>query len=310
MKTLVLTTALLLMPVTVWAQSNHDMHQRHDMSGMSAMGHSQMTMSAEEDKFVDAKDKNLPKDYHEIETTPEVGEPIKKYVMDDDAGAQENFGVQQAHDNGVFYKFIGDRLEQRFQQGDNVILHDFQAWIGADYNKLWLKSEGEYNTSTNDHEETSVEALYSRNVSSFWDMQAGYRHDFISEADDRDFAAFGVQGLAPYWFEVEATSYLSDEGDVSAVLEAEYDLLLSQRLILQPRFETEVAVQDVEDYNIGSGITGFGTGLRLRYEVSRKFAPYAGISWEQATFETKDMLEDDDEQTNNTAFVIGVKSWF
>ena len=113
-----------------------------------------------------------------------------------------------------------------------------------------------------------------------------------------------------YWFEVEATSYVSDEGDISAVLEAEYDLLLSQRLILQPRFETEVAVQDVEDYNIGSGITGFETGLRLRYEVSRKFAPYVGVSWEQATFETKDMLEADGEQTNNTAFVKGIKSWF
>ena len=117
-------------------------------------------------------------------------------------------------------------------------------------------------------------------------------------------------GLAPYWFEVEATSYISDEGDVSGILEAEYDLLLSQKLILQPRFETEVAVQDVEDYNIGSGITGFETGLRLRYEFSRKFAPYIGVSWEQNLGETKDMLEADGEQTNNTALVTGLKFWF
>ena len=264
----------------------------------------------EPEKFVEPKERNMPADYHNVETDPKIGKPIVKVAKDGQEGAQKNFGVQQVHDDQIFYQVIGDRIEHRSQQGDNAILYDTQAWLGNDYNKVWLKAEGEYNTSKDQHEQTSFEALYSRNISSFWDLQAGLRHDFISEADDRDFAALGVQGLAPYWFEVEATSYVSDEGDISAVLEAEYDLLLSQRLILQPRFETEVAIQDVDEYNIGSGITGFETGLRLRYEVSRKFAPYVGVSWEQATFETKDMLEADGEQTNNTAFVIGIKSWF
>ena len=257
-----------------------------------------------------AQDRNFPDHYHDITTDPQVGEPIKKVVDDEQEGAQTNFGTQQVHDDQIFYQVIGDRLEQRFQQGDNALLYDMQGWVGNDYNKLWIKAEGEYNTSTDEHEETSFETLYSRNAVSFWDIQAGIRHDFLSGADDRDFAAFGIQGLAPYWFEVEATSYISDEGDVSGILEAEYDLLLSQRLILQPRFETEVAVQDVEDYNIGSGITGFETGLRLRYEFSRKFAPYIGVSWEQNLGETKDMLEADGEQTNNTALVTGLKFWF
>ncbi len=257
-----------------------------------------------------AQDRNFPDDYHDITTDPQVGEPIKKVVDDEQEGAQTNFGTQQVHDDQIFYQVIGDRLEQRFQQGDNALLYDMQGWVGNDYNKLWIKAEGEYNTSTDEHEETSFETLYSRNAVSFWDIQAGIRHDFLSGADDRDFAAFGIQGLAPYWFEVEATSYISDEGDVSGILEAEYDLLLSQKLILQPRFETEVAVQDVEDYNIGSGITGFETGLRLRYEFSRKFAPYIGVSWEQNLGETKDMLEADGEQTNNTALVTGLKFWF
>lgn len=248
--------------------------------------------------------------HNSMDHTMHSGHQIQKIVDDGQDGAQTNFGVQMAHDDQILYRVIGDRIEHRFQQGDNALLYDTQGWIGNDYNKFWVKAEGEYNTSKNDHEETSLEALYSRNMASFWDLQAGLRHDFISEEDDRSFAAFGVQGLAPYWFEVEATSYVSDEGDISAVMEAEYDLLLSQRLILQPRFETKLAVQDVEDYNIGSGITGFETGLRLRYEVSRKFAPYVGVSWEHATFETKDMLEDDGEKTNNTAFVLGVKSWF
>ncbi len=297
-KYLLLTAAVLVFPLSARAQMDHSMHNGEAM------------MQSEPEKFVDPKDKKFPADYHDIETHPEVGKPIKKVVEDEQDGPQMNYGVQQVHDDQIFYQIMGDRLEQRFQQGDNVVLHDIQAWAGTDYNKLWLKSEGEYNTSKNENEQTSVEALFSRNVASFWDFQAGYRHDFINEADDRDFAALGFQGLAPYWFEVEATSYVSDEGDISAVLEAEYDLLLSQRLILQPRFETEVAVQDVEEYNIGSGITGFETGLRLRYEFSRKFAPYVGVSWKQATGETKNMLEADGEQTNNTAFVTGLKFWF
>ena len=282
---------------------------QNDMMDHSMHNGQIMTKSADE-KFVDPEDKNFPADYHEINTTPEVGEPIKKTVNDGQVGAQTNYGVQQVHDDQIFYQVIGDRLEQRFQEGDNILLHDVQAWVGNDYNKLWLKSEGEYNTSRGEHEETAFEALYSRNIASFWDFQAGYRHDFINEADDRDFAAIGFQGLAPYWFEVEATSYISDAGDISAILEAEYDLLLSQHLILQPRFETEVALQDVEEYNIGSGITGFETGMRLRYEFSRKFAPYVGVSWEQATGESKDMLRADGERTNNTAFVTGLKFWF
>ena len=286
MRHIILAALLVSISAPALAQMDH-----------SAMGHS-------------AQDGELPADYRDVETTPETGEPIQKYAVDTQDGAQKNFGLQLVHDNKVFYTLMGDRLEQRFQQGDNAVLFDVQAWIGGDYNKLWLKTEGEYNTSKSDWEETSVEALYSRNVTSFWDVQAGYRHDFIPESDDRDFAALGVQGLAPYWFEVEATSYVSDEGDVSAVLEAEYELLLSQRLILQPRFETEVAVQDVKEYNIGSGITGFETGLRLRYEFSRKFAPYVGVSWEQSVGETKDLLQADGEQTNNTAFVTGIKLWF
>lgn len=286
MRHIILAALLVSISAPALAQMDH-----------SAMGHS-------------AQDGELPADYRDVETTPETGEPIQKYAVDAQDGAQKNFGLQLVHDNKVFYTLMGDRLEQRFQQGDNAALFDVQAWIGGDYNKLWLKTEGEYNTSKADWEETSVEALYSRNVASFWDVQGGYRHDFIPEADDRDFAALGVQGLAPYWFEVEATSYVSDEGDVSAVLEAEYELLLSQRLILQPRFETEVAVQDVKEYNIGSGITGFETGLRLRYEFSRKFAPYVGVSWEQSVGETKDFLQADGEQTNNTAFVTGIKFWF
>ena len=245
---------LTLFPVSAFAQS-HD--HGHDM-------HNAMTQH------------QMPADYHEVETTPEIGEPIKKYVLDGNHGAHKNFGVQQTHDNGIFWQVMADRFEYRMSDGDNVGLWDASAWVGADYNKIYLETEGEYNTDEDTVEEADVELLYTRTVSSFWDMQIGYKHEFIDGLDDRDFAALGFQGLAPYWIETDATAYVSDEGDVSATVEGEYELLLSQRLVLQPRVEADFALQDVPEYNIGSGLNGFETGLRLGYEFSRKLAPYVG----------------------------------
>ncbi len=172
-----------------------------------------------------------------------------------------------------------------------------------------FKSERTYLLDEDKAEDITTELLYSRNITTFWDVQAGIRHDFRPEPT-RTFAAFGVQGLAPLWFEVEATAYVSEDGDLSASLEAEYDLLLSQRLILQPRFETSIAVQEVEEYGIGQGINDIVLGLRLRYEISRKFAPYIGISWTQKIGETADLAETEGEDTNVTSLVIGVRGWF
>jgi len=120
----------------------------------------------------------------------------------------------------------------------------------------------------------------------------------------------GIKGLAPQWFEVDANLYLSDEGDASFGLEAEYDILLTQRLILQPRLELGVAAQDVPEYGIGAGFTGVELGLRLRYEISRKFAPYIGISWESALGETANLIESGGGDPDTTSFVAGVKFWF
>ncbi len=260
----------------------------------SAMGHD---MSMEDDTITKAGDVVF---YNDISThgRDEHGQPTL------------NYGEIPMHDNELFYTFRADRFEQRFNDGDDVALWDIEAWIGRDYNKLYLESEGEYNTSDREYEEAEVQLLYSRNVHSFWDIQAGFRHDFIKGKDDRNFAALGVQGLAPYWFEVDATSFVSDEGDISAAIEAEFDLMLTQRLILQPRFETALALQDVPEYNIGSGINDIELGTRLRYEFSRKFAPYIGVEWTQAIGETKNMIEASGEDSSNTAVVAGVKFWF
>jgi copper resistance protein B len=140
-------------------------------------------------------------------------------------------------------------------------------------------------------------------------MQIGIRHDFEPDPD-RTFAAFGIQGLAPYLFEIEATAYLSEDGDLSVIFEVEYDILLSQRLILQPRFETSIAVQEVEEYGVGQGINDIELGLRLRYEIRREFAPYVGISWSRKIGETENLAQAEGEDTNVTSFVAGLKFWF
>ena len=262
-----------------------------------------------EGSYTDPEERDFPADYREVETDPEVGPPVQKHAQDAQQGAQRNFGVQFVHDNEVFAVFRADRLEYQTREGKDLMLWDVQAWVGGDYNKLWFKSEGTWLIDEEKFEEAQTELFYSRNIASFWDAQIGIRHDFKPDPD-RTFAAFGVQGLAPLWFEVEATAYVSEDGDVSAALEAEYDLLLSQRLILQPRFETSIALQEVEEYGVGQGFNDIELGLRLRYEIRREFAPYIGLSWSRKLGETADLAEAEGSDIDVISFVAGLKFWF
>ena len=178
-------------------------------------------------------------------------------------------------------KFIADQFEYRNNNGNDTLTWDMQGWYGGDYNKLWVKFEGEDETSANAGE-MELQALYSRTVAAFWDFQAGIRYDTAYGTDspgDRTFAVLGFQGLAPYWFELEPAIFLSDKGDFSARLVASYDLLFTQRLILQPRGEINISASEVRQYDIGSGLNDIQLDLRLRYEIRRKFAPYVGIAW-------------------------------
>lgn len=253
-------------------------------------------------------EQRFPSDYHDLNIQSGVGNGIQKYAHDAQPGAQKNFGRQPVHDNEIFYTFQGDRLEYQTKEGNDVLLWDVQTWVGTDYDKLYLESEGTWLNDEDDFEEIEVELLYSRNIATFWDLQAGIRHDFEPHPT-RTFAALGFQGMAPYWFEVDTTAYVSEDGDVSAALEIEYDLLLNQRLIFQPRFETSIAVQEVEEYGVGQGINSIELGARLRYEIRREFAPYIGISWHRKIGETENLAEKEGENTNVTSFVIGIKVW-
>ncbi len=200
-----------------------------------------------------------------------------------------------------------DRLEGVWpEEGDESLLWDAQGWWGGDLSKLWWKSEGDIEDG--DVGDAELQLLYSRAITAFFDVQAGVRQDL--EPDSRTYAVLGLQGLAPYWFELDAAAFVSEEGDVSARLEAEYDLLLTQRLVLQPRAETEVAFEDDPERGLGSGFTGVDLGLRLRYEIRRELAPYIGVEWSRALGETADLVRAAGGEDETTALVAGVRIWF
>lgn len=200
-----------------------------------------------------------------------------------------------------------DRLEYRVQSGPDQRVWDAQAWVGGDLNKLWFKTEGE-NEVGGRTEQAEVQALYARRISPFWHLQAGMRHDRRSGMS-RNSAALGVQGLAPYWFDVEAMLFVQRKG-VSGRVELEPDLLLSQRLILQPRIETQFAGYRDPDRGIGRGTEDVELGVRLRYEIRREFAPYIGIEWSRKFGETATLARSRGEDTRDTSVVLGVRMWY
>jgi len=226
------------------------------------------------------------------------------------SGAAQAQSVDEQHGPAfTTFKVMADRFEARFPEGggDNGgYLWDVQAWWGGDINKLWIETEGE--VADGGLESADLQVLYSRALTPFFDVQAGVRRDF--EPDGKTYAVLGLQGLAPQWFEIDAHAYLSDDADVTASFEAEYDLLLTQRLVLQPRFEVGAAMQDVADRGLASGFTAVEAGLRLRYEVRREFAPYIGVAWGKALGGTADLARAAGEDVETTSFVVGARFWF
>jgi copper resistance protein B len=231
-------------------------------------------------------------------------------------GADEAAELAQArrhmaeHMGGQKYSMlIADRLEYQRHDGDGALVWDVDAWYGGDIHKLWVKTEGERALDPGELEELELQLLYSRAISPFFDLQAGLRHD-VEPGPSRSHLVVGVQGLAPYWFEVDAAAFLSEEGDLTARVEAEYELLFTQRLILQPRFEVELAAGDVPELGIGSGLGSLALDMRLRYEFHRSFAPYVGVSWQRTFGDTREFARLAQQETSTTSIVAGVRIWF
>lgn len=214
--------------------------------------------------------------------------------------------LMQMEDNAPVSMTLLDELEWQ-EIDDHAAVHwDGRFWYGDDYNKAWLRSEG---TRVAGEYEGLAELLWDRVVSRWWHVQAGVRHD-LGEGPSRTWAAFGVQGLAPYRFEVEATVYVGEQGRTAARFSGEYELLITQRLILQPKIEFDLYGKDDPRNGIGSGLAESELGLRLRYELRRELAPYVGLVWTRSFGETADFARAEDRDEDDLLFVAGLRVWF
>ena len=211
-----------------------------------------------------------------------------------------------AMEENMTFHMVRAEIDGAHVDGADVVNWEGEAWIGGDRDKLWLKTEGE--VADQETENAEIQALWSRNVADLWDLQAGVRVDL--EPLTTTYLALGVQGLAPYQFETEATAFVSEDGDVSARLHQSLDLLFTQRLILEPHVEINVYAQDVPERSIGAGIADVEAGLQLRYEITRKFAPYLDVVYERALGETESLMRDAGEDIEQTSLRAGIRFWF
>lgn len=206
-----------------------------------------------------------------------------------------------------------EELEYGFNNGDNPVSWDSTSWVGGDWNRIWFKTEGEVAT-TDPEIDGEAQLLYSRLIAPFWELQFGLRGDLAAGADDslhgRGYLVLGLEGLAPYWFEVEPAIFVSQKGDVSGRLRTTYDLFITQRLVAHPSFEMNVAVQSVPEFVVGSGFNDIELGLRLGYQVAREFTPYLGVSWNQAFAQTARFRREAGNSASDLQGVAGVRLWF
>ncbi len=213
----------------------------------------------------------------------------------------------EAADDPLLLTVILDQLEMRDVGGDNALSWDGQGWLGRDLRKIWLKTDGE--RAAGNTEEAELQFLYSKAVARYWDIQVGMRHDF-EPSPSRSWAAIGFKGLAPYFFDIDAAAFIGESGRTALRFEAEYELLLTQRLILTPDIEINLYGQNDPDVGIGSGLSEIEAGLRLRYEIRREFAPYVGVNWARMFGSTADFAKIAGRDTSEAQLVIGLRTWF
>jgi len=211
------------------------------------------------------------------------------------------------HDSGINSFVLLDQLEYQDADEGSTLAWDASGWVGGDINRVWFRSEGERTNGVT--EDAELQLLYGRSVGPWWDVVAGVRQDF-KPGSPQTWAAIGMQGLALYDFEAEATAFVGEGGQTAVRLEGDYDILLTNRLILQPTAEANFYGKNDFERVVGSGLANTELGLRLRYEIVREFAPYIGISWSRSYGNTADMLRDQGEDVEEARFVAGIRMWF
>jgi copper resistance protein B len=231
--------------------------------------------------------------------------PVEAQMAMGGPSAAAPFGAP-VDDEHIFYHLLFDQLEGRFGR-DGSFRWEGEGWAGTDMNRVVLKTEGTVTKGV--VEEGDQELLYARPVSTYFNVQGGVRYD-LDSAPGRGWAAFGIEGLAPLFFHVSATGYVSDRGHLAGKLEGNYDLLLTQTLILQPQLEMNFYSKDDPARMIGSGLSDLDAGLRLRYEITRKLAPYIGVTYENKRGDTARFARSAGEPVSDLRFSAGVRVWF
>lgn len=227
--------------------------------------------------------------------------------------AQAQQALLTEHGDLPVHRVLIDQLEARLRDGRDGYAWNAQAWYGDSVDKLWLKSEGE-GELWDSPEQAEIQALWSHAIDPWFDLQLGVRQDF-QLGPNRTHLVAGVQGLAPYWFEIEAFAFLSSQGELTARFEGEYDFRLTQSLILQPRLEADLALQDSPGIRVGSGLSTGEIGVRLRYELFPEdgpavIAPYVGVAYERAFGQTARYYRAAGDDVGGWNVLIGVRTWF
>lgn len=328
MKLALALAASALLPGSAFAQSHqgHDMpaapekpkappaevdpHAGHDMSGMEEKptapaqaadphaGHDMGSMpDAEQDGEVGSAPAPAPPGDHAADSI---------YGADVMAQSRKELAYEVG---GMGYSLVMlDLAEVGFHKGRESYRFEGEAFTGGNINRFGLKFEGEgaFGETIDDLE---LQAIYSRAVAPYWNLQLGARHD-IKPDQSRTYAVVGMEGMAPYWFKINAAAFLSDKGEVRARLEGSYDLRLTQELILQPRIEANLSFQDIPAIGVGSGLSDFEAGLRLRYEIKQEFAPYVGVEWRKKAGDTARFARLAGDDSDTLSVVAGVRIWF
>ena len=211
------------------------------------------------------------------------------------------------HQGSSHFMFVADELEWQDADAGSTLAWDLSGWAGGDVDRLAFRSEGE---RTNGHtEEAELQLLWSHAIGPWWETVAGVRQDF-KPGSPQTWAAFGVQGMPLYGLETEATAFIGEGGQSALRLEAEYDMLLTQRWVLQPNVEVHLHGRNDDSRGVGSGLSDASIGLRLRYEISRQFAPYVGVSWSRAYGNSAELQRAEGEDTSEARLVAGIRFWF
>ena len=299
MKIVFALSALLLSFPVLSAEAEMD-HSSMQMNGMD-MGEGSMDMSHMKHGAMSMGSMNMGK-MQGGKAPPDARSP--------DYSQGRDFGPippPKMMGNGIMGSVLFNQLEVASSQGKINSGYDVDAWVGTDWNRLALKAEGE--AADSKLEDARTELLWRKPVDIFWNAELGVRHDSGKEKR-RTWLALGINGISPYWLDFSATAYVANQNRAALRLEATYDWRITQRVILQPTVEANLYSKDDAERDIGKGLSDLQAGLRLRYEVTRRFAPYIGVESTYQYGRTADMLRAKGESTNNAVIVAGVRLWF